>query len=95
MVLVCGPVRIELVTNLPVLFLLVGLLHEGVLQELGPREPLTRSLVKQALEEGFELWRHVVRELDWVLHDQVNQRVDAVGVEWRCAHKQFVDDDTE
>ena len=95
MVLVCSPVGVEFVTDLPVLFLLVGLLDERMLQELRPGESLTGRLVEQALQERFELGRHIVWELDWILDDQVDQRVDAVRVEGRGAHEKLVDDDTE
>ena len=94
-VLVRRPVRVEFVAQLPVLLLLVGLLDERVQEQLGPAQPLTRRLVQQALQEGLELRRHVVGELDGVLDYQVNQRVDTVRVErWR-PHEELVDDDSE
>ena len=94
MMLVGSPVGVELMTDLPVLFLLVCFLNERVLQELWPGESLTWRLVEQALEERFELGGHVVGELHRVLHDQVDQRVDAIRVKGRRAHEQFVDDDS-
>ena len=55
MVLIGSPVGIELLSDLPILLLLLCLLNEWVLEELWPGEPLTWSLVQEALEEGFEL----------------------------------------
>ena len=39
--------------------------------------------------------RHIFRKFHWVLHNQVDQRVDTVRVKWRGAHEEFVDDDSE
>ena len=94
MVLVRGPIGVELMTDLSIFLLLVGLLNEWVLKELRPGEALAGRLVEQALQEGFKLGGHVVRELDRVLHDQVDQRVDAICVEGWRAHEQLVYDDS-
>ena len=47
------------------------------------------------LEEGFELWRNVGRELDGILDDVVEEGVDGVCVEGRLADVQLVQDDTQ
>lgn len=66
-----------------------------MLEELGPRQSLARGLVEQALQERFELGRHIVWELDGVLNNQVNQRVNTVCVErWR-ADEEFIDNDSK
>ena len=55
MMFVGGPVRVELMADLPVLLLLVCLNHEGVCEQLRPRQALAGRLVEKALEERFEL----------------------------------------
>ena len=93
--LIRSPICVELMAALSILLLLVGLLDKGVLQELGPGQALAWCLIEKALEEGLELGRHVVRKLNWVLNNQVDQRIDTVGVEGWRAHEQFVNDDTQ
>lgn len=95
MVFASGPVGVKLVAQLAIFLLLVGLLDEGVLQQLRPRESLAGRLVQQTLQERLELWRHVVGELHRIFHDQVDQRVDTVRIKRRCAHEELVNDDTE
>lgn len=95
MMLTSSPVVVELGSNLPVLLLVLRFRYEWVMQELRPCQPLIGRFVEQTLQEGFELGRHVVRVFHWVLDDQVDQRVDAVGVERWSTNKKFVDDDTE
>ena len=55
MVLVSSPIRVEFVPYLPVFLFLVRFLNEGMLEELGPGEPLAGRLVEETLEEGLEL----------------------------------------
>ena len=71
MVLIRSPIRVEFMADLSILLLLIGLLDKGVLQELGPGQALAWRLIEEALEERLELGGHVVRELYWVLHNQV------------------------
>lgn len=93
--LICRPVGIKLMADFSILLLLISFLNKWVLQEFGPGKALTWRLIQQALEEGLELGGHVVGELHWVLHDQVDQRVDTVSVEGRCTNKKLVDDDSK
>ena len=93
--LIGSPIGVELMADLTVFLLLVSLLHKWMLEELRPGESLTGSLIEETLQEGFEFGRHVVWELDRVLHDQVDQRVDTVCVEGWGAHEQLVDDDSQ
>ena len=89
------PVVVELRSDLAIAPLVVGLDDKWVLKQLGPRQSLVGRLVEQTLEEGLELGRHVVGELDRVLNDKVDERVDAVGVEGWRADEELVDDDAE
>ena len=72
-----------------------GVSHERVVQKVGPRQPLARSLVEQTLEEGPELRGHVLRPHDAVADDLLDQRVDGVGVERRLTDEELVEDDAQ
>ena len=95
MVLVSSPIRVEFVPYLPVFLFLVRFLNEGMLEELGPGEPLAGRLVEETLEEGLELRGHVIWELDRVLNNQMNQRIDTVRVERRSSNEKLINDDSE
>lgn len=82
-----SPLIIELLPGLSVFFLLVSLPYEGVLEELRPWETLAGGLIKEALQEGFEFWGHVLWEFHWVLYYQMDECVDWVGVEGWGAHE--------
>lgn len=95
MVFVGSPIRIELMAYLTILFLLVCFLNKRVRQELRPGESFARCFVQKTLQERFEFGRHIIRELDWVFHNQVDESVDGICVKWWRTHKQLVDDDTK
>ena len=76
MVLVCSPVGVEFVADLSIFLFLVGLPNEGVCQELRPRQPFRGRLIQQALKERFKFRAHIVREFNWILHNQMDQSVD-------------------
>ena len=94
-VLACSPVVVELGPNLPVSPLDVSLNYKGVLKQLRPSEPVVGRLVQETLQEGLELGRHVLWELDGILNDQVDQGVDRVGVKGRRPNKELVDNDSQ
>lgn len=66
-----------------------------MLQQFRPCQSFARRLVQKPLQETFEFWTHILRELDRVFHDEVNQSVDAIGVKRRCAHKKLINNNTE
>jgi len=90
-----SPLVVELCPNFSVLFLLICLPYKGMLQQFRPCQSFARRLVQKPLQETFEFWTHILRELDRVFHDEVNQSVDAIGVKRRCAHKKLINNNTE
>lgn len=66
-----------------------------MLEEFRPTQSFRRCLVQQTLQEGFEFGTHILRELDWILHDEVNEGVDRISVEGWLTDEKFVDNDTQ
>ena len=61
-----------------------------MIQKVRPVEPLVRVLLQETLEERLEGRRHCVWVLDRVVDDQVDQGIQTVGVEGRCADEELV-----
>lgn len=78
--------------SLAVTLLLLRFLNELVVQQVRPSKPVTGHLIKQSLEEAFKLGTHIFRILDWVLDNQLNERVDLVCVKRRLPYKELVQD---
>ena len=95
MVLVSRPIRVKFMSYFPVFLLLLSFLNKGVLKELRPGEPLAGRLVKETLEEGLELWGHVIGEFDRILNNQMNKRIYAVCVEGRGSNEELINDDSK
>ena len=95
MVLVSRPIRVKFMSYFPVFLLLLRFLNKGVLKELRPGEPLAGRLVEETLEEGLELWGHVIGEFDRILNNQMNKRIYAVCVEGRGSNEELINDDSK
>ena len=76
MVLSSRPIVIKLGSNFSVFSLLIIFKDEWMLKKIGPGQSLVWSLIKEALQERFEIWGHIVWEFDRVLDNQVNQGIN-------------------
>ena len=95
MVLIRCPLVIEFSPDLPILPFLISFPYKGMLEKLRPCQSFTWSLVQKPLQETFEFRTHIFRELHRVLNNQVDECINAVGIERRGSHKEFVNDDTQ
>ena len=75
-VLACRPIIVELRPDFPIFFFLVTFKYKGVLKQFWPCQPFIWSLVQESLQERLEIWGHIIRELDWVFNNQVDQRIN-------------------
>ena len=70
-------------------------LDEGMVEQVGPGEAMTRILREETLQEVLERRREVLRPRHWILDDEADELEDAVGVERRLAGEQLVEDAAE
>lgn len=67
--------------------LVAVVLDKGMLSKVRPTEPLRRIFVQQTLQKVFEHVTHIVWVLHRIFHNEIDERVDVVGVEGRNASK--------
>lgn len=93
-VLIGSPLIVKFCSYLSIFFLCICFSNKRMLKKFWPRKSFTRSLIKKALKETFEFRTHIFWKLDWIFNNEVNQSVDAIGIEWRGSYKEFIYNNT-